>query len=221
MQSIIHQSYFDRGLSYKISTMTSLAEQLKTIRHKQPVLSNAPNQQQPTLIFDKHAATTTSADVFYTMAIIAYAKLVKEQPTLQQEGETVMSSANREIVRNTLTKANNRELSETLVRFMLKLSPYFMVPDCQKVMEYLLHNYKVNVFEAESLAIIFLQYWNVEEYLTLISNIPPKVLSVKLPFLAKLTSQEPHNITYIVKSLSYSHFLMSSLMLYTLEYIKN
>lgn len=36
----------------------------------------------------------------------------------------------------------------------------------------------------------------------------------------KLSSQEPHNFTYIVKSLAYSHYLVSSVLLYTLEYLK-
>lgn len=56
------------------------------------------------------------------------------------------------------------------------------------MLEYLLHNYKVNVFEAEALAIIYLQYWNTALYRKLISNIPPKVLNAKLPFLAKINS---------------------------------
>jgi hypothetical protein len=43
---------------------------------------------------------------------------------------------------------------------------------------------------------------------------------MKLPFLVKLNSRESLNITYIVKSISYSHYLMSSLLLYTLEYVR-
>jgi hypothetical protein len=31
---------------------------------------------------------------------------------------------------------------------MFKIAPYFMVEDCQKILEYLLHNYKINIFEA-------------------------------------------------------------------------
>ena len=93
------------------------------------------------------------------------------------------------MVRNTLGKEENRKLSEKLVRFMVRAAPYFMVEDCQKVMEYLLHNFKVNIFEAEPLAIIFLQFWNTKEYLKLIGNIPEKVLAVKLPFLPKIKSE--------------------------------
>lgn len=99
------------------------------------------------------------------------------------------------------------------------MSPFFLTGDCQKVMEYLLHNYKVNHFEAESLAIIYLQYWNVPAFIKLISNIPEKIIANKLPFL-KMIESEPINITFIVKHLSYSHFLISTLTLYTLEYMK-
>jgi hypothetical protein len=56
-------------------------------------------------------------------------------------------------------------------------------------------------------------------YTKLISNIPEKILATKLSFLAKLQT-ESINIAFIVKNLSYSHFLISSLLLYTLEYMK-
>jgi hypothetical protein len=59
-----------------------------------------------------------------------------------------MAEENREINRNTLTKDVNRNLSEKLTKFLLKLSPYFLTQDCQRVIEYLLHNFKINVFES-------------------------------------------------------------------------
>jgi hypothetical protein len=69
------------------------------------------------------------------------------------------------------------------------------------------------------MAIIYLQYWNTPIYVKLISNIPEKILASKLSFLGKLKT-EAINITYIVKNLVYSHYLISALLLYTLEYLK-
>lgn len=63
--------------------MTSLAQQLQTIRQAQRSLQAAPNQPQPTLILSTHLATTTSPDLIYTLAIIAYSKLLKEQPSIK------------------------------------------------------------------------------------------------------------------------------------------
>lgn len=106
--------------------MTSLSQQLQTIRQVQRSLQVAPNQAQPTLILSTHLATTTSADLIYTLAVIAYSKLLKDQPSIKQEGESIMSADHRELNRNTLTKDINLGLSEKLIRFMLKISPYFM-----------------------------------------------------------------------------------------------
>ena len=72
--------------------MSNLAQQLNKIKHQQRSTSLTPNAQQPTLILDKHTATTTSPDIFYTMAVIAYARLSKEDPSIKIEGDVVMGS---------------------------------------------------------------------------------------------------------------------------------
>ena len=126
--------------------MSLLSQQLQRIKTSQRALKVGPQQQQPTLILDAHTATSTSHDLIYTLAIISYSKLLVAQPALRTEGEVVMADSNREINRNTLSKDGNRELSEKLIKFLLKLSPFFLTSDCQKVIEYLLHNYKVNHF---------------------------------------------------------------------------
>lgn len=128
--------------------MTSLASQLQQIKNNQRAIRVAPNQQQPTLLLDAHTATTTSHDLIFTMGVVAYGKLLKNHRELKLEGESLMSAENRELNRNTLTKEVNRSLSEKLIKFLLKISPYFMSEDCQKIIEYLLHNYKINIFEA-------------------------------------------------------------------------
>jgi hypothetical protein len=84
--------------------MSSLAQQLTKIKHTQRHTPLAPNAQQPTILMDRHTATTTSADIFYTMAVIAYAKLAKEDPSIKLEGDVLLGSDNREISRNALMK---------------------------------------------------------------------------------------------------------------------
>lgn len=88
--------------------MSSLAQQLQNIKHSQRALGVLPNQMQPTLILDRHTATSTSSDLIYTMAVVSYAKLVKQHASIKFEGESIMSSENRDINRNTLNKEVNR-----------------------------------------------------------------------------------------------------------------
>jgi len=45
-----------------------------------------------------------------------------------------MGNGYKEINRNTLTKEVNRSLSEKLIKFMLKISPFFLGEDCQRVL---------------------------------------------------------------------------------------
>lgn len=130
-----------------ISTMSLLSQQLGKIKETQRVLKIGV-QQQPTLLLDTNTASNASHDLFYTLAIISYSKMLSVQPLLKEEGDIIMAEENREINRNTLTKDINRNLSEKLIKFLLKLSPYFLSQDCQRVIEYLLHNFKVNVFES-------------------------------------------------------------------------
>ena len=73
---IISQTYYHYQI-IRLSTMTSLSQQLSTLKHQQRAVSVTPQQQQPTLVLDRHTATTASSDLFYTMAVIAYSKLVK------------------------------------------------------------------------------------------------------------------------------------------------
>ena len=72
--------------------MSSLAQQLQNIKHGQRSLGVLPNQQQPTLILDRHTATSTSSDLIFTMAVVSYAKLVKQHAAIKFEGESIMAS---------------------------------------------------------------------------------------------------------------------------------
>ena len=72
-------------------------------------------------------------------------------------------------------------LSIKLTRFLLIISPTFMNKGCQSVIEYMLRNYSIHVFEAEQVALIFLQFWQEEQYAKLVSNI--EIKSPNLQFL--------------------------------------
>ena len=72
--------------------MTSLQQQLTSLKNNQRATSVAPNRPQPSLLLPTHTATSASHDIFFTMAVIAYAKLIKEQPNIKEEGEIVMST---------------------------------------------------------------------------------------------------------------------------------
>lgn len=80
--------------------MSSLSRQLSTLKSNTRALPSTPNLPKPTLLLTQHTATTTSSDIIYTMAVIAYASLVKKVPTLKIEGEEIMGQELRGVKRN-------------------------------------------------------------------------------------------------------------------------
>ena len=87
-----------------------------------------------------------------------------------------------------------------------------MNAECQHILEYLLRNFKVNVFEAEVLALSMLQYWNFEIYQKVIGNINKKQMTGKLVFLNQMISDQQINFAFIIKHLTYSHAILDRLI---------
>ena len=85
----------------------------------------------------------------------------------------------------------------------------------------MLRNFKVNVFEGEAIAILFLQFWSHPLYATLLKTLPKKLLQQKLSFLEAVVNGQEVHLSYLVKSLFYSHQLMSTIIIHTLQYIKS
>lgn len=94
----------------------------------------------------------------------------------------------KEVNRNTMTKEENAQLSRKLERFVIELAPFLLNSECQQVLEYLLRNFKVNVFETEVLVLALLPYWNYEIYQKVIETVSKKQMTGKLTFLNQMVS---------------------------------
>lgn len=79
-----------------------------------------------------------------------------------------MGSRVRRVDRNLLTKKENEDLSETLKEFLALLSLYLLEEDAQKIMDFLLRNFNVHHYEAESLIIYFMHFHSTPFYTRLI-----------------------------------------------------
>lgn len=61
-------------------------------------------------------------------------------------------------MREKLTKKENDELSKRLKKFLVLLSAYFLNENTLKVLEFLLRNYEVHIYEGNFLVTYFLPY---------------------------------------------------------------
>lgn len=98
----------------------------------------------------------------------------------------------------------------------MHLSPFFLAEDCQKILEYLLRNFSVHVFEGESLGLMYLQYWKEPQYARLIKNInlETRHLSFLKPLLKK---DQLINPDLIVRAAGLDNYILERLRSYCLE----
>jgi hypothetical protein len=131
-------------------------------------------------------AKTVDIDMVHSLAMLGYSKL-RDQLDSEVHAE-LLSHEMKGLNRNHLSRKDNDELSTKLRRALLELSPYFLAEDCQKVLEYLLRNFSVHVFDAESLCLMYLQYWKEPIYHKLIKNV--SLENRHLTFLKPLLKKE-------------------------------
>lgn len=154
--------------------MSLLAQQLGQLS-AQSAIKIAPGAPKPTLILDQNTARNTTIDVLYTMALMGYNDLKKSLAVGAKElGEVLLSTDYKEMNRNKLGQQENKDLSVKLTRFLLLLSPWFLNRGCQAVIEYLLRNFSIHIFESEQVILLFLQYWQNEAYSKMIKNVEIK-----------------------------------------------
>jgi U3 small nucleolar RNA-associated protein 10 len=159
--------------------MSQLTAQLALLRQHNPATPSSPS---PSLLLDAQTVRSTSVDVLHTMALLGYDEIRKELTSEARHlAEELLAEAGKDTNRNTMGKENNKALSMKITGFLIALSPLLTNRGCQAVLEYLLHTYHIHIFEAEQLAVLFLQHWQHDSYSRLIANL--RVLPAHLRFL--------------------------------------
>jgi hypothetical protein len=57
--------------------MSSLQQQLSTIKSNERILKIGPNLPQPTILLDQYTARNASIDIIYTMGLMSFYNLSK------------------------------------------------------------------------------------------------------------------------------------------------
>lgn len=110
------------------------------------------------MLFHSKVASGVDSEQIFSLASSGFAKLTSKDERFAKFFEIVLGPRFRRIDRNLLTKKENDDLSQTLKDVLALLSLYFLEEDAQKVIDYLLRNFYVHHFEAESLVIDFMHY---------------------------------------------------------------
>uniref|UniRef100_A0A1I7VD57 HEAT repeat-containing protein 1 n=1 Tax=Loa loa TaxID=7209 RepID=A0A1I7VD57_LOALO len=149
--------------------MTSLENQLNNLR---TAVSGQLGIERPhvSLLFDKKDASSLYVENAVQIGRTGLAELRKIDPKIAVEEEDLFDDAAINVQRALLTKEENMVLNQKLERVIIQLSAYLHHLSAKQILEWLIFQFHVQSFNAETLFIAFLPYHN--------SNIFGRLLSI-------------------------------------------
>ncbi|KAL3995651.1 U3 small nucleolar RNA-associated protein 10 family protein [Acanthocheilonema viteae] len=149
--------------------MTSLEKQLNSLR---TAVSGQLEVERPhvSLLFDKKDAGSLYVENALQIGRAGLAELRKVDPKIAVNEEDLFDDAAVNVHRALLTKEENVVLNEKLERLIIQLSAYLHHLAAKQILEWLIFQFHVQSFNAETLFIAFLPYHN--------SNIFGRLLSI-------------------------------------------
>ncbi|VDM08208.1 unnamed protein product [Wuchereria bancrofti] len=149
--------------------MTSLEKQLNNLR---TAVSGQLGVERPhvSLLFDKKEASSLYVENALQIGRAGLAELRKVDPKIALKEEDLFDDAAVNVQRALLTKEENMVLNEKLERIIIQLSAYLHHLSAKQILEWLIFQFHVQSFNAETLFIAFLPYHN--------SNIFGRLLSI-------------------------------------------
>uniref|UniRef100_A0A158Q7F4 HEAT repeat-containing protein 1 n=1 Tax=Elaeophora elaphi TaxID=1147741 RepID=A0A158Q7F4_9BILA len=155
--------------------MTSLEKQLNNLR---TAVSGQLGVERPhvSLLFDKRDAGSLYVENALQIGRAGLTELRKVDSKIALEEEDLFDDTAVNVQRALLTKEENTALNEKLERLIIQLSAYLHHLSAKRILEWLIFQFHVQSFNAETLFIAFLPYHNSNIFGRLISILDLKGL---------------------------------------------
>ncbi|KAG8444101.1 hypothetical protein GDO86_009331 [Hymenochirus boettgeri] len=148
--------------------MTSLAQQLKRLALPQTDPSLLNRKEAASLLFEPKEAANIDRDTFFALGCTGYEELLGIDSSFESFEETLFSHASKSLQRSVLTKAVNEQLDDTIGRFLIHLSPYFMLKPAQKCLEWLIHRFHIHLYNQDNLIGCILPYHETKVFVRVV-----------------------------------------------------
>lgn len=136
---------------------TSLEQQLKKLALPQTSLLQH-DKKRASLLFDPKEAAGFNQDTFYDIGISGLKELIKLNVEFAAFENSLFSITSRQIQRAVEDKGVNIKLNKNIRRFLLLLSPYFLLKAAHKVLEWLIYRFSIHDYNKEELLKLILPY---------------------------------------------------------------
>uniref|UniRef100_A0A7N8XJX5 HEAT repeat-containing protein 1 n=1 Tax=Mastacembelus armatus TaxID=205130 RepID=A0A7N8XJX5_9TELE len=138
--------------------MTSLAHQLKRLALPQNDPNLLTRREVASLLFDPKDAASMDRSTFYALGCTGLEELLGIEPAFLEFQDTLFSRASLTLERSVQSKEVNEKLDSGISLFLTRLCPYFLLRPAHKCIEWLVHRFHIQLYNADSLLACTLPY---------------------------------------------------------------
>lgn len=136
---------------------TSLAQQLKKLEAPQTSML-IDTLSRASLLFDPKEAADKDRETIYEIGLSGLEELILLNPAFTEFEATLFDHTSRDFQRAIETSEVNERLNKTIGKFMLQLSPYFLLQSAHKALEWLIRRYQIHTFNRDQFIGLILPY---------------------------------------------------------------
>ena len=199
--------------------VTSLSEQLKRLQVPQTnVLASINDQRRVSFLYDPKEAANLDSEAVYSIAVNGLEQLKAiDQETFESFELTLFNSTSLSFERGIQTKQVNESIDNEIHRYLIHLSPYFMLKPAHKTLEWLVYRYQVHIYNINDLFMCILPYHETNFFVRAVQLIDFKNSNAKL--WSWLEENQKHGVqlaasslaTHVFSDLSFFNFLIDYL----------
>lgn len=144
-----------------MSKLTSLSAQLKRLQVPQTsvLLSSAADKRRVSFLYEPTEAANMDSEAVYCLAINGLEQLKAiDRATFESFESTLFNPTSLTFERAVQTKQVNDKLNEEIRRFLIHLSPYFMLKPAHKCLEWLVYRYQIHNYNLNELFMCIMPY---------------------------------------------------------------
>ena len=117
---------------------TSLAQQLKKLALPESSLES-DKRRKCSLLFTPAEAANLDRDAFFEIGLNGLKELIVLEPAFETFNDTLFDVSSRFYSRTIESKENNKSLDKNIQKFLRLLSPYLLLKQSHKALEWLIH----------------------------------------------------------------------------------
>lgn len=136
---------------------TSLAEQLKRLKTPQTSLL-VDKKKRASLLFDASAAAEKDRKTIFDIGVSGLEELIAVNTSFCQFESTLFDANTLGLQRAVESETTNKHLNATIKKFMVHLSPYFLLQPAHKCLEWLIRRFQIHEYNKDELMLLILPY---------------------------------------------------------------